>query len=76
MNIRTKVFIYQLLSFAAFFIPLRFAISYFSSLEGIWIPFLAFVITLILAPKFQVITTKEGSKIFMKWIFSKGIKEV
>ena len=30
MNIKTKVFIYQLLSFAAFFIPLRFAISYFS----------------------------------------------
>ena len=76
MNIKTKVFIYQLLSFAAFFIPLRFAISYFSFLKGIWIPFLAFVITLILAPKFRVITTKEGSKIFMKWIFSKEIKEL
>lgn len=76
MNVKTKVFIYQLFSFAAFFIPLRFAISYFTSLEGIWIPFLAFVITLILAPKFQVITSNEGSKIFMKWIFRKDIKEV
>ena len=76
MNIKTKVFIYQLLSFAAFFIPLRFAISYFSSLEGVWIPFLAFIVTLIVAPKFQVVNTKEGSKIFMKWIFSKEIKEL
>jgi hypothetical protein len=34
------------------------------------------VISTILAPKFQAISTKDGEKIFMKVIFVKGVKEV
>jgi hypothetical protein len=29
-----------------------------------------------LAPKFQAVKTNEGEKIFMKWLFIKGVKEV
>jgi hypothetical protein len=36
----------------------------------------AFVIGTILAPKFQAVTTREGEKLFMKWLFVKGVKEV
>ena len=76
MNKKTKSFIYNLLSFAAFFLPLQVAVSYFTNLQGIWIPTTAFVVGTILAPKFQTIQTNEGEKLFMKWIFIKGFKEI
>jgi hypothetical protein len=34
------------------------------------------VIGKILSPKFQAVATKDGEKVFMKWLFVKGIKEV
>ena len=48
----------------------------YTMLTGFWIPFTAFVIGTILAPKFQAVKTKDGGKLFMKWIFIKGIKEI
>lgn len=76
MSLKTKAFVFQLISFALFFIPLRIAIDYFTSLERFWPPFIAFVITLILAPKFQVAKTKDGEQLFMKWIFLKGVRSI
>jgi fucose permease len=76
MSPKTKVFIYQFLSFAIIFIPLRYLIAWLAKSEGMWIPFLAFIVTIFIAPKFQVVQTKEGSKIWMKWFFSKNIKEL
>ena len=76
MSKRTKSFVYNLLSFAAFFLPLQVVVSYFTTLQGIWIPMTAFVIGTILAPKFQAVNTREGEKLFMKWLFVKGVKEV
>lgn len=75
MSKTTKSFIYNLLSFAAFFLPLQVILTY-TSIKGIWIPVTAFVIGTVLAPKFQAIRTKDGEKLFMKWIFSKGPKEI
>jgi hypothetical protein len=40
------------------------------------LPVTAFIVGTILAPKFQAIKTQEGEKIFMKWIFIKGIKQL
>ncbi|UPQ78236.1 hypothetical protein M0M57_11465 [Flavobacterium azooxidireducens] len=76
MSLKTKAFLFQLISFAVFFIPFRIAIDYFTPLERFWPPFFAFIITLILAPKFQVAKTKEGEQLFMKWIFLKGVKSI
>ena len=76
MSKKTKSFIYNLLSFAAFFLPLQVAVSYFTNLQGIWIPITAFVVGTLLAPKFQAIQTNEGEKLFMKWLFVKGFKEI
>ncbi|MEC4003827.1 hypothetical protein OX283_004100 [Flavobacterium sp. SUN052] len=75
MSKTTKSFLYNLLSFAAFFLQLQVILTY-TSIKGIWIPITAFVIGTILAPKFQAIRTKEGEKLFMKWIFVKGAKEI
>ena len=76
MSLKTKAFIYQLLSFAVLFIIVRFLIVEFTGMYGYWIPLTAFVVGTILAPQFQVVKTNEGEKMFMKWIFMKGIKQV
>jgi hypothetical protein len=76
MSKKTKAFVYQLVCFAILFIPLRFVIDIYTSLEGIWISLTAFVIATIAAPKFQAIRTNEGEKLFMKWMFIKGFKEI
>jgi hypothetical protein len=44
--------------------------------EGMWISITAFVLGTILAPQFQAVKTKEGDKMFMKWIFMKDVKEI
>lgn len=76
MNKKTKAFIYNLLGFTSFYIPSYLLIMSFTNLVGLWIAGTAFMITLILSPKFQYVTTFEGEKIFMKWLFIKGVKEV
>jgi hypothetical protein len=76
MSKKTKAFLFQLLCFAVLFILFRFLIDAYTNLEGYWIPITAFVVGTILAPKFQAIRTNEGEKLFMKWIFLKGIHEI
>lgn len=76
MSLKTKAFIYQFLCFAVLFIAARFALEAFSGLSGFWLPLTAFVIGTLLAPKFRVIKTNDGEKMFVKWLFLKGVKEV
>ena len=76
MSLKTKAFIYQLLSFAVLFIGLRFLIGAYTNLSGFWIPLTAFIIGTILSPKFQAVKTNDGEKLFMSWIFMKGIKQL
>jgi phosphoglycerol transferase MdoB-like AlkP superfamily enzyme len=76
MSKKNKAFVFQLVSFAILFFGFRYLISEFSEITGFWIPLTAFVISTILAPKFQAIRTSEGEKLFMKWIFLKGVKEI
>ena len=76
MTLKTKAFIYQLLSFALLFIGFRFVIEAYTNLTGFWIPLTAFIIGTILSPKFQAIKTNDGEKLFMSWIFMKGVKQI
>lgn len=76
MSKKTKALLYNLICFAVLFIIFRYVIDRYTGLTGIWIPLTAFVVGTILAPKFQAIKTNEGEKIFMKWIFMKGVKEI
>ncbi|WP_395052424.1 hypothetical protein [Flavobacterium sp.] len=76
MSKKTKAFIFQLLSFAVLFFTARYLVATFTTLTGFWIPFAAFIVGTILAPKFQAVKTKDGEKLFMKWIFLKGIREI
>jgi hypothetical protein len=76
MNKKTKAFIYNLLGFTFFYIISYFLVMTFGVLQGLWIAATSFVISTLLAPKFQTVKTKEGEKLFMKWIFLKGLREI
>lgn len=71
-----KALFYQLLAFAALFLATRFLVASYTSLSGIWLPVTSFVAATLLAPKFQVFKTQDGNKMFMSWIFLKGVREV
>ena len=75
-KLQVRAFLYQLGCFAILFISLQFLIDKYTQLSGLWIPMTAFVLGTILAPKFQAVKTKDGEKLFMKWMFVKGIKDI
>ena len=75
-RLQVRAFLYQLGCFAILFISFRFVIGTYTNLTGFWIPVTAFVIGTILSPKFQAAKTKDGEKLFMTWIFVKGVKEI
>ncbi|KQS47735.1 MULTISPECIES: hypothetical protein [Flavobacterium] len=76
MTLKTKAFLYQLLSFAVLFILFRFLVAAYTNLHGFWIPLTAFMIATLLSPQFQAVKTNDGEKLFMKWIFMKGIRQI
>ena len=76
MSKSTRTFIYNFLSFAVFFLPLNFLIEMYTGLTGYFIPITAFVVATLAAPKFQAVKTRDGDKIFLKWLFIKGVKEL
>ncbi len=76
MNKKTKAFVYNLLGFAFFYIATYALLLTFGGLKGLWIAVTSAVVSTILAPKFQAIDTNQGQKLFMKWIFSKDVKEI
>lgn len=73
---KTKAFLYNFFAFTVFYIPTMILLKTFAHLDGFVLSMTAFVISLVLSPKFQFMVTNEGEKIFMKWIFKKGIQEV
>ena len=75
-KLQVRAFLYQLGCFIILFTGFRFLIFQYTPLTGIWVSFAAFVIGTILSPKFQAIKTKEGERLFMKWLFLKGIREI
>lgn len=76
MNKKVKAFLYNFLGYAPFFLGFYFAAQNFTSLTGWWAPVTAAVCATILAPKFQAVTLHGEEKIFMRWLFVKGVKEV
>ncbi len=78
MSKKVKAFVYNFLSFALFFLPSYYLLLRYGglSITGYFIPITAFVIATLLAPKFQAIITRDGEKLFMKWLFIKGVREI
>ena len=76
MSKKVKGFLYNLICFALLFIAFRYIIENYTGLTGYYIPITAFVIGTLLAPKFQAVQTPDGEKLFMKWLFIKGVRNV
>ncbi|KGO90642.1 hypothetical protein [Flavobacterium suncheonense] len=76
MTLKTKGLLYNFIGFALLFVITRIVAEMFTNLTGIWLPLTAFVVATLLAPKFQTVQTSEGEKLFMKWLFIKGVKEI
>lgn len=75
-KLQWRALIYQFVCFGVLFFGGRFLITEYSNLKGFWIPITAFVIATILSPKFQAARTNEGEKLFMSWLFLKGIRQI
>lgn len=76
MSKKTKALVFNLLGFAILFVGLRFFVLVHTGLTGIWLPVTAFVVATLLAPKFQAINTRDGEKLFMRSLFTKGVREI
>ena len=76
MSLRTRALLYQLACFAVLFLVFRLIIDMYTGLTGIWVPLTAFVIGTILSPKFKVVRTQSGDRLFYSWIFIKGVREI
>ncbi len=75
-KLQLKSFIYQLIAFTILFIGIRFLVLEFTTLKGFLVSLIAFIVGTVLAPKFQAVKTKDGEKLYMKWLFIKGVKEI
>lgn len=75
-KLQVRAFLYQLGCFAILFISTRYLVERYTNLTGIWIPATAFVVGTLVSPKFKAMKTNDGEKLFMKWIFTKEVKEI
>jgi len=75
-KLQVRALLYQLGCFAILFISIQFLVAKYTNLTGLWIPMTAFVAGTILSPQFKAVKTKDGEKLFMSWLFIKGIKEI
>jgi len=75
-KLQVRAFLFNLGCFAILFISFRYLAERYTGLTGFWIPITAFVAGTILSPKFQAAKTKDGEKLFMSWMFKKGIIEI
>lgn len=75
-KLQLRAFLYQLGCFAILFVLFRYLVERYSGLTGLWIPCVAFVVATLLSPQFKAVRTKDGEKLFMKWIFFKNVKEI
>lgn len=75
-KLQIKAFVLQLLCFATLFILTRFLIEKYLEQSGFFISVVSFFMATFLSPKFQAIKTNDGEKLFMRWIFIKGVKEI
>jgi hypothetical protein len=76
MKPNTKALVYNFTCFAALYLIMYFLAAAFTNLNGWLKPITAAVAASLLAPKFQAVKTSDGEKVFMKWIFIKGVKQV
>ncbi len=74
MSLKIKAFTYQFLSFFVGFLPIKILLNQLVIASSWWASVAAFVVVLIIAPKFQLTKVDGKEVIAMSWIFLKGIR--
>ncbi|WP_143955024.1 hypothetical protein [Robertkochia solimangrovi] len=75
MNLKTKSLLLNVLVFIPIYLIFRFLLTYLA-VPYIITFILSGILTIFLAPKFTVVNGMKGEKLFMKWIFKKGVTEI
>lgn len=76
MSKETKALIFNFIGFALLFFPAKYLFIKFSSFVWWQSSLAAFLVATLLSPKFKALRTNEGVKLFMSWMFIKGVKEI
>ncbi len=74
MKPKYKALLYNFISFTVLFIIIRLFLGYVLPINRIFMAITAAIAANILAPKFWI--SKNEGKLLMKWVFSKGIREI
>lgn len=75
MSKENKILILQFVCFALLFLIGKLILS-FTEITGILNAILSAVFAALLSPQFKVFKTKDGEKVYMRWMFSKKAKEL
>ena len=73
-NLKIKAFSYQFISFFVIFLPIKILLNQSVIDSSWWASVAAFVVVLVVAPKFQLTKVDGKEVIAMNWIFLKGIR--
>lgn len=77
MSKSSKAFLYNFLGFAIIYLIFYFGIKFlFPNITWYWFPISAAIAGTFLAPKFQAAKINGIDKLFMKFIFLKGVREI
>lgn len=76
MKPTVKAVLLNFFGFAPIYFISYLLLSVFTPLEGLLVPLIGAILAFVLAPKFQAVQYQKDTKIFMKWIFLKGFKEI
>jgi hypothetical protein len=76
MSLKIKALLLNFMGFAILFLVARIVFGYLFNIDRLYLALGAAIIASILAPKFAVVEVDGSSKILMKWIFIKGLREI
>ena len=76
MKKSTKALLFNFLGFAGLYLLAYLLAAQLAGLSGWAVPVTAAVIAMLLSPKFQSVKHREGEKLYVKWPFVKGVREI
>ncbi|MEH6681622.1 MAG: hypothetical protein V7724_13815 [Sediminicola sp.] len=76
MRAKYKALLYNFLGFAVLFILIRLLLGHYFNAGTFVLALVSALVANLLAPKFGVVKTHGGERLFMKWVFRKGVKEL
>jgi len=74
MKAKHKALLFNFIGFAALFLTTRLVLGFYVQINTVFLAIISAVVASVLSPKFGAVKTKEGEKLYVKWLFIKGAK--